>query len=126
MGRGGGGKGNEYGGKGGGGVQWCDWTCPISTCAYKNWGSRERCRICEAHPGEGKRQPKGTGKDCQKTVAQRQIDGERYLNKQQKRLEQQNADLRRQLEQANAAKNNKCIHIDGGDDGDLQLEEEDQ
>ncbi len=130
WGKGKGGKGNRNNdGKGTYSSQF--WTCPLNNCAYLNFTSRDRCRLCDSHPGEGSRQHKGGGGSKGggnggggQTLAQRQTDLAKAHARHQKREEQlkrEMADLRRQRDEAIAAKSTG--HDECDDDEDMEEED---
>ncbi len=129
MGWGGKGKGGKYNGKGAN-HEYQDWICPISQCSYRNFASRERCRMCEAYPSGGRRQ-KGGGSRTEDgtqhtTLAQRQTAIAKAQAKHQRReedLKKELAEVKRQRDAALAAKANGQPAADEGDE-DEEMEED--
>ncbi len=130
QGTGGGGGRSEFGHGGGGvnmgsdGVEYCQWTCPVNDCQYRNFGSRDRCRLCQAHPS-GRRQPKTGGKGqgardgSGPTFAQKQLDlakAEERHQRKKEQLQKELADMRRQRDAALAAAKASATSNEGEDD----------
>ncbi len=128
MGRGGGGKGSYKGGAydnshGHGGIVYSDWVCPMDYCAYKQFGSRERCRICDANPSD-RRKPKGGGKGTKPTLAQRQTDLAKANEKHQKREEQLKKELAEARKQGDAAIAGKAAGATNDEEEDDLMDDE--
>ncbi len=106
-----------------------DWTCPLNSCGYRNFASRKRCRLCEAHPGEGRR-PKGGGKgkgNESQTFAQQQTWLAKASARHQQKedaLKKELAEVKRQRDAALANRNSSVTAADEGDDDEPMDEEE--
>ncbi len=126
------------GGSGAEGIKYMDWVCPMPNCKFRNYGSRPRCRECEAYPQGGTRTVKGAGKGAgggqsawaPGGIASRQLqlqeqarrDQQRALDKVRNENKREMDKLRKELADAKrtaaATGNSTTMDISSGDDDD--------